>query len=146
MKKFMLIGALIIFLSAQAFGATVAEVKQSIIKQSTDMGLDPAVMLSLAKAESGFRQEAIGASGTVGVFQLMPATAKGLGCDPYVLEQNIKCGLTYYKNLYRIFGTTEMALAAYNSGQYAVKRCNCIPAHSQRFVNKVISDSKYFRN
>ena len=137
--------SLLLMLCPAGFCATADEVKQAIIKQSTEMGVDPAIMLSLAKAESGFRQEAKGASGTVGVFQLMPSTARGLGFDPYKLEDNIKCGITYYRNLYKIFGSTEMALAAYNSGPYAVKSCKCVPARSQAFVNRVISNSKYYK-
>ena len=143
-KNFMYV--LILFLLCPAgFCATAEEVKQAIIKQSNEMGVDSAIMLSLAKAESGFRQEAKGASGTVGVFQLMPSTARGLGFDPYNLDDNIKCGITYYRNLYKIFGTTEKALAAYNAGPNAVRRCNCIPQHSQAFVNRVISNSKYYK-
>ena len=136
---------IVLMFCPNCFGAAADEVKQAIIKQSTEMGVDPAIMLSLARAESGFRQEAKGASGTVGVFQLLPSTARGMGFDPYKLDDNIKCGITYYRNLYKIFGTTEKALAAYNAGPNAVRRCNCIPQHSQAFVNRVISNSKYYK-
>ena len=144
-KETILAVFILLLLSVQANAATVEEVKQLIVQQSNEMGVDASVMLALAKAESGFNQQAKGASGTIGVFQLMPATAKGLGFDPYNLEDNIKCGITYYRNLYKIFGTPEKALAAYNSGPYAVKNCNCIPARSQAFVNRVISNSKYYK-
>ena len=110
------------------------------------MGVDPAIMLSIAKTESGFRQEAIGASGTVGVFQILPSTAKGFGYDPYKLDDNIKCGITYYRNLYKMFGSTEKAVAAYNAGSGAVKRCNCVPSYSQKFVNKIMADYNYFKS
>lgn len=126
--------------------AAVDDIKNAIVTQSKLMGVDPSVMLSLAKAESGFRQEARGASGTVGVFQLLPSTAKNMGLNPYNLNDNIKGGISYYKSMYNIFGSTELALAAYNSGAGAVKRCHCVPTHSQYFVKKIIKDSYNFKN
>ena len=75
LKMNVILGILFIFaLFSNVQAATVDEVKKSIVTQSVSMGVDPAIMLSIAKAESGFRQEARGAGGHVGVFQLMPAT------------------------------------------------------------------------
>ena len=137
---------ILVFLTCiQVQAAPTQEIKQKIIAQANASGVDPAIMLSIAKTESGFRQEAIGASGTVGVFQLLPSTAKGLGYNPYNLDENIKCGIIYYKNLYNMFGSTEKALAAYNAGSGTVRRCNCIPAQCQRFVNKIMTDYQYFK-
>ena len=102
----------ILLVGIPCFSATTAEVKQMITDYAKEMDVDPSVMLSLAKAESGFRQEARGYSGNVGVFQILPSTAKGLGYDAYDLEQNIRCGILYYKNLYKMFGSTQLALAA----------------------------------
>lgn len=128
------------------FGATSEEVKQNIIKQANAMGVEPAIVLSIAKTESGFRQEAKSASGHVGVFQLSPVTAKNMGYNPYILDENIKAGITYYKNMYNMFGSMELAVAAYNSGPVAVKRCNnTIPHHSRHFVNKIMNDYKYYK-
>lgn len=140
-----IIPVLTLVIALPCFSATTSEIKQLITNYAREMDVEPSIMLSLANVESGFRQEARGYSGNVGIFQILPSTAKGLGYDAYDLEQNIKCGILYYKNLYKIFGSAQMALAAYNSGPGAVKRCNCIPAHSQKFVNKVISDSNYFK-
>ena len=132
-------------LHLNVFGATVEEVKQAIRTQSTAMGVDPAIMLSIAKAESGFRQEARG-GGAIGVFQLMPATAKNLGVNPYILEENIKGGITYYKNLYKMFGSMELAVAAYNTGPMAVKYANYkVPARAQGFVSRIMADYRYFK-
>ena len=111
------------------------------------MGVEPAIVLSIAKTESGFRQEARGAGGHVGVFQLSPATAKNMGYNPYNLDENIKAGITYYKNMYNMFGSMELAVAAYNSGPVAVKRCkNTIPVNSQRFVNRIMNDYRQYKN
>ena len=133
------------FVSLPANCESVEEVKQAIIKQSTEMGVEPAIMLSIAKIESGFNQNAKGASVTIGVFQLMPATAKNMGYNPYNLDENIKAGITYYKNMYKQFGSMELAVAAYNSGPLAVKRINAVPQHSRPFVNKVMADYRYYK-
>ena len=135
----------IAMLFAQVYAATTAEIKQSIIKQSKEMGVEPAIMLSIAKAESGFRQEAKGASGNIGVFQLFPATAKRMGYNAYDLDENIKAGITYYKNMYKTFGSMELAVAAYNSGPDAVKRYKAVPPASRAFVNRIMADYKYFQ-
>ena len=111
------------------------------------MGVEPAIVLSIAKAESGFRQEARGAGGAVGVFQLMPSTAKNMGLNAYDINDNIKGGIQYYKSMYQKFGSMELAVAAYNTGPEAIKRSNYkIPRHAQGFVNKIMADYKYFKN
>ena len=59
------------------------------------MGVDPAIGLSIAKMESGFVHEKRSAYGAVGVFQLMPSTAKKLGYNPYYLNDNCQYALTF---------------------------------------------------
>jgi len=125
--------------------ATSESIKQSIIKQAVAMGVDPAIMLSIAKTESGFRQEARGGSGCVGVFQLMPATAKRMGYNAYNLDENIKAGITYYKNMYKTFGSVERAVAAYNLGPEAVKRSTGVPSSAKYFVARIMKDYEYFK-
>ena len=137
---------LLIFTTTNIFAATTEDVKQNIIKQAKAMGVEPAIVLSIAKTESGFNQNARSASGHIGVFQLSHSTAKHMGLDPHKLEDNIKGGITYYKSMYDRFGSVELAVAAYNSGPEAVKRCNnTIPKHSQVFVSKIMSDYKYYK-
>lgn len=122
---------------------SVSNVKESIVKHSIELGIDPALALSIAKSESGFRHEARSTNGAVGVFQLMPSTAKRLGVNPYYLSDNIKGGLIYYKRLYNMFGSTELALAAYNAGPGIVKRCNNkVPpiGETKKFVSKIMNE------
>jgi soluble lytic murein transglycosylase-like protein len=130
-----------------ALGATTDEVKQNIIKQSKEMGVEPAIMLSIAKTESGFNQNAKSLSGHIGVFQLSHTTAKNMGLNPYELNDNVKGGILYYKNMYNRFGSMELAVAAYNSGPDAIKRHNnTVPKHSQHFVSRIMSDYKYYKS
>ena len=144
MKKISVLLFCILAFCLNSQAATQEEVKQAIVKQATESGVDPAIMLSLAKVESGFRQEARGGN-AIGVFQLLPATGKFLGVNPYELEGNIKGGVLYYKSMYNMFGSMEKAVAAYNTGAQAVKRCNCIPAHARPFVNKVMTNYNYYK-
>lgn len=146
LQKVFLTFLMTMFFVSNCFGATQGEVKQAIIKQANAMGVEPAIALSIAKAESGFRQEAKGASGTIGVFQLMPATAKNMGLNAYDLNDNIKGGIQYYKTMYQKFGSMELAVAAYNTGPDAIKRNNYkIPKHAQYFVNKIMADYRYYK-
>lgn len=146
MQKLFITLISLFIMSLPAFSSNTEYVKQAIIKQSNAMGVEPAIMLSIAKMESGFNQNARGGSGTVGVFQLLPATARNMGYNPYNLDENIKAGITYYKNMYKQFGSMELAVAAYNSGPVAVKRINAVPKHSQPFVNRVMADYRYYKS
>ena len=109
------------------------------------MGIDPALALSIAKTESGFRHDTASHRGAVGVFQLMPSTAKRLGVNPYYLSDNIKGGLMYYKMMYKMYGSTELALAAYNAGPVAVKRYKTVPpfGETRKFVNSIMKEYSY---
>lgn len=129
--------------TVQAAQVSEDVVKETIVKHSLEMNIDPALALSIAKKESGFRHELRSSHGAVGVFQILPSTAKIMGYNPYYLSENIKAGLTYYKMMYKMFGSTELALAAYNAGPGNVKRCGGkIPpyAETRRFVNVIMQD------
>ena len=137
---------LIIFSTCNAFANSTHTVKQNIINQAKAMGVEPAIVLSIAKSESGFNQNARGAGGHIGVFQLSQTTAKNMGLNPYNLEDNIKGGITYYKKMYNILGSTELAVAAYNIGPEAIKRNNNkIPKYTQAFVSRIMSDYRYYK-
>ena len=117
-------------------------VKEYIVKHSIEMGVDPALALSIAKLESGFCHEKKSPYGAVGVFQLMPSTAKKLGFNPYYVNENIKGGLMYYKMMYQKFGSTELALAAYNAGPGNVSKYNGMPPFKETkyFVSTIMAE------
>ena len=144
MKKLLLTFALlcIAFASSPAGATDINSVKATIVKHAISMGVDPAIALSIARTESGFRHEARSSHGAVGVFQLMPSTARRMGLNPYSLNDNIKGGIMYYKKMYNMFGSVELALAAYNAGPGNVKKYNAIPpfAETRNFVRKITAD------
>jgi hypothetical protein len=122
--------------------ANVSQIKATIVKHTIEMGVDPAITLSIAKSESGFRQEARSPRGAVGVFQLMPSTARRMGLNPYTMEDNVKGGIMYYKSMYKMFGSMELALAAYNAGPGNVKKYKTIPPfrETKRYVTRIMAD------
>ena len=148
MKKLLLFVFAFALLSAvQVQAADVNTVKAKIVKHSIEMGVDPAITLSIAKTESGYRHEARSSHGAVGVFQLMPSTARRMGLNPYSLDDNIKGGIMYYKSMYKMFGSMELAIAAYNAGPANVKRYKAVPPfkETKRFVSKIMSDYHYLK-
>ncbi len=143
-----IMGLALILACGQANAATVEEVKATIVNQAMELGIDPALALSIAKVESNFRMEARSAAGAVGVFQLMPTTARKIGINPYSMTDNIKGGLKYYLMMYRMFGSVELALAAYNAGPGNVKKYNAVPpfGETKRFVQKIMALQNVHKN
>ena len=148
LKKLLLFTvALCLMLFSQANAANVDTVKAAIVKYSVEMGVDPAITLSIAKAESGFKHETKSSHGAVGVFQLMPSTARRMGLNPYSLDDNIKAGIMYYKSMYKMFGSIQLAVAAYNAGPANVKKFNAVPPYreTKRFVSQIMADYYYLK-
>ena len=128
------------------FAAGTETVKQNIVRQAKAMGVEPAIVLSIAKAESGFNQNARGAGGHIGVFQLSQTTAKNMGLNPYNLDDNIKGGIIYYQRMYKTLGSMELAIAAYNVGPDAIRRNNnTIPKYTRAFVSRIMNDYRYYK-
>jgi membrane-bound lytic murein transglycosylase MltF len=131
---------ILLAMHVEASEIPVNHVKTTIVKHSIEMGVDPALALSIAKAESQFNHNSKSSCGAVGVFQLMPSTARKMGFNPYCLNDNIKAGLTYYKMLYKMLGSTELALAAYHTGPaYVLKHKQPAPC-SKAYISKIMSE------
>ncbi|HMG35038.1 MAG TPA: lytic transglycosylase domain-containing protein [Blastocatellia bacterium] len=86
-------------------------------------GLDPCLIISVMRAESGFNKSAISPKGASGLMQLMPETAARFGVrnifDP---RENILGGATYLRWLLdRFGGDVRLALAGYNAGEGSVE-------------------------
>lgn len=105
-------------------------------------GLDPCLILSVMRAESGFNRLAISPKGASGLMQLMPATATRMGVrnlfDP---RENILGGAKYLRWLLNRFnGDLRLALAGYNAGEGAVEAYgNRIPPfrETQNYVRTI---------
>lgn len=120
-----------------ALGAGKASVKSLIDKYASQYGIDPALLEAQAYQESRYNPKALSSKGAIGVMQLMPKTAAGLGVNPFNLESNIEGGARMMAGLLKKYhGDTSLALAAYNAGEGAVDRAHGIPriAETQDYV------------
>lgn len=121
-----------------------SEIENLIDKYSERNGLDSDFVKAVIKQESGFNPNATSHCGAMGLMQLMPGTAQGLGVEnAYNPEQNIMGGTKYLKGLMDRFDNNKsLALAAYNAGPNAVKKYGGIPpyAETQNYVKKVLSN------
>ncbi|MEX2487838.1 MAG: transglycosylase SLT domain-containing protein [Nitriliruptoraceae bacterium] len=111
-----------------------------IAAASSRNGLDPRVFAALVWSESAFRPTVVSHAGAIGLAQLMPGTAAGLGVDPWDPEENLDGGSRYLARQVSRFGSLELGLAAYNAGPGNVVKYGGIPpfAETQIYVVRVI--------
>ncbi len=110
---------------------------------SLEQGLPPNFVLSVAQVESGFQVAARSPKGAIGLMQLMPQTAAGLGVAPERAEDNAAGGARYLRELLiRYKGDSRLALAAYNAGPGAVDRFRDVPPYreTQQYVDRVLHE------
>ncbi len=104
--------------------------------------LDPRLVQAVVQVESGYNSQAFSNKGAIGLMQLMPGTARDLQVeDPWDVEQNLRGGTSYLRQMLDRFGELELALAAYNAGPEAVVRHAGIPpfAETRDYVRKVFT-------
>lgn len=126
------------------------ELHQAIRWFAREHHLPQALIQAVILAESGFDPLAVSPSGALGLMQLMPRTAASLHVrDPFNPVENIRGGAKHLRYLLdRFDGNLPLALAAYNAGEYRVKRNHYqIPAirETQVYVEKVLSYYRTFK-
>lgn len=115
-----------------------------LVERAADRhGVDPRLVHALIEVESGYRPDAVSASGAMGLMQLMPGTARRFGvADPLDPEDNIEAGTRYLRVLLDEFGPLFRlgSLAAYHAGEPAVRRHGGVPPWpvTRKFVRRVL--------
>ncbi len=105
--------------------------------------VSPALALAVIYVESRGQADAVSGAGAQGLMQLIPATAERFDVsDPFDVKQNITGGVRYLDWLMGEFGEDPiLVLAAYNSGENAVRNNQGVPpfAETRNYVPKVLS-------
>jgi hypothetical protein len=110
-------------------------------------GVDPMLVRALIQVESNYKARARSNKGAMGLMQLMPSTAREYNVrNPYDPKANIAAGVKHLKSLIDRWGV-EIALAAYNAGEGAVKKFNGIPPYreTRTYVSKILSLARGIR-
>jgi hypothetical protein len=104
-------------------------------------GVDPMLVHALIQVESGYKPKARSHKGAMGLMQLMPSIARQYNVrNPYDPKANISAGVKHLASLIDRWGV-ELALAAYNAGEGAVKRFKAIPPYreTRHYVARILS-------
>ena len=120
-----------------------ADIDSIIADAAAELNVPVNLIHAVAQTESGYNQDARSEAGAIGVMQLMPETAEGLGVDPTDLRGNIYGGAKYLRQLMDTFGgDMQKVIAAYNAGPGAVQKHGGIPPYeeTQNYVQKVMGN------
>lgn len=139
---------------AKRYGTDVTEriekFKPLIETKAKKYNLDPNLLAGLVRQESNFNPYAVSHCGAMGLGQLMPETARGLGVvDPFNASQNLEGAAKYLRQMLDKFGgNVTKALAAYNAGPGAVMKHNGVPPYreTQNYVRAVQSHKNFMIN
>lgn len=112
-----------------------------IKEESKKHGLDWRLAVLIAESESNFNQTAVSSVGAIGIFQIMPSTAKDLGIDPNCPKDNIKGGVKYISNHIKYYKDVRLALAAYNAGSGNVAKYGGVPPfkETKKYIARICS-------
>src|SRR5246127_1355226 len=123
---------------------TPANVAEVVGAASDRYRLDPDLVNSVIRAESGFKVHAVSPKGAQGLMQLMPGTASKLGVpNAFDPEANVDGGTRYLRELLERYNFDLVkALAAYNAGTKRVEQYHGVPPYQEtrHYVASIVRD------
>ena len=118
-----------------------SRIDQLIKTNGARFGVDPYLVFCVIEHESSFNSRAVSPKGARGLMQLMPGTAARFGVrNSFDPAENIYGGTQYLKELLKMFGRVDLALASYNAGEGAViKYGNKVPPYreTREYVRRI---------
>lgn len=121
-----------------------ADLNDIVTTASGRYRLDPDLVNSVIRAESGFNARAVSPKGAQGLMQLMPGTASTLGVpNAFDPQANVEGGTKYLRELLERYNFDLVkALAAYNAGPQRVEQYKGVPPYyeTQAYVARVVRD------
>lgn len=99
----------------------------------------PALFVRQMAAESGMQPCAVSGAGAIGIAQIMPATARSWGVDPWIPSDALRAAAQNMARYERQFGSYSLALAAYNAGPGAVRAYGGVPpfAETRTYIARI---------
>jgi len=130
---------------ALSFPGTPKRDLSEVVNDASDRyRLDPDLVTSVIKAESGFNAHAVSPKGAQGLMQLMPGTANELGVgNAFDPEANVDGGAKYLRELMERYDFDMIkALAAYNAGPQRVEQFGGVPPYyeTRAYVARIVRD------
>ena len=124
----------------------------------------PAQMIAVALVESGGQPAALSPKGARGVWQFMPDTARRYGLavsgerdERVEVVKSTRAAARYLRDLHQRFGDWQLAFAAYNAGELAVRRAmersgqrsylgieRFLPVETRNYVPTVVKAMRLF--
>lgn len=118
------------------------DVARLIVQAAREEGVDPNLMLSIARAENGaFDATAVSGARAVGIMQMLPETGAAYGAsdltDP---AQNVRASAKFLKALVDKYGNPMLVAAAYNAGEPKVDLRTSLPLirETADYVTRVV--------
>jgi soluble lytic murein transglycosylase-like protein len=93
--------------------------------------IDVRLLAAVVYVESRFQHQIVSTAGALGLAQLMPDTAHGLGVDARDPWENLLGAARLLRENYDEFQSIPLTLAAYNAGSAAVRRWGGIPPYAE---------------
>jgi len=120
------------------------DLNQAVHQASGAYQLDPDLVTSVIRAESGFNVRAVSPKGAQGLMQLMPQTASQLGVrNAFDPQANVEAGTRYLRELLERYNFDLVkALAAYNAGPQRIDQYHGVPPYyeTKAYVARIVRD------